>query len=304
MPAAAPLLALLLSALPPAPEKVVLETRSFGTVTVDHAAHLKRRARCVSCHGPGPITKVGRLEPKDAHERCIGCHKKEARGPTGCRQCHVVPDPAAAKPTLAGGPVPGAPGEGSAPGSGAAPVLARATGAGPPPAVLPGGPVGQQPAFAPEPFEETPRAILVEVGGTTAASSHRPAVLGLAARVTLREDRLRIRQSLEWYGGQRGRTLGLLGAGWSFPLDRRWNLETLALAGFDAVSGQPVNVLPAAGLQVGVSWAARLGFVDELAFSLTGLSDLVRRRELLGEPVGGTALSATLTMGFTRGAGR
>ncbi|MBI5071151.1 MAG: cytochrome c3 family protein [Deltaproteobacteria bacterium] len=317
-----PLLALALSALPPAPEKVVLQTRSFGTVTVDHAAHLRRRARCFTCHGPGPVTKLGRFEPKEAHDRCIGCHKAEARGPTACRQCHVVADPAApsaavmaatagAGPPQAGAPAPtagaGPPAAGAAPQAGGA-VLARAGPAHGTPAspgglapMAPGGGTGGLPGPLPEPMDDAPRAILLEVGGSTVLSSHRPQVLGLVGRVTLRDDRLRIRQSLEWCGGQSGRTLGLLGVGWSFPLARRWTFEALAVGGFDAVSGQPVNVLPAAGLQVDVSWATRASFVDEIGLSLTGLSDLVRRKELLGQPVGGTALSATLTFGFTKG---
>jgi hypothetical protein len=317
-PALAPLLALALSALPPAPEKVVLVTRTFGSVTVDHSAHLKRRAHCSSCHGPGPVTKLGRLPPREAHERCIGCHRETGRGPTGCRQCHVLPEPAAA-PAAAAAPAPAPPGDpaprppaspGGAPvalAKAAGPAAASAIAATPAPSGMPARPAippaPVSPALVPEPPDGGGAGILLELGASTLSSSHRPRVMGPALRVTLREDGLLIRQSLEWSGGQSGRTLGLLGCGWSFPLHRRWSLEALALAGFDATSGQPVDILPAASLQVGVAWFARLGFVETVGLSVTGLSDLVRRRSALGEPIGGTALSAMLTVGIARGPG-
>src|SRR5690242_20384849 len=47
-----------LNALPPPPEVVVRQTRYYGTVTIDHRAHLARRSPCVGCHGPGPVTKL------------------------------------------------------------------------------------------------------------------------------------------------------------------------------------------------------------------------------------------------------
>src|SRR5512134_861710 len=87
-------IALALSALPPPPETVVFETKMYGTVTLDHRAHLARRVACRSCHGEGPVRKLaGSFGPKVAHDRCRGCHLEISRGPTDCRGCHVKPPP-------------------------------------------------------------------------------------------------------------------------------------------------------------------------------------------------------------------
>ena len=32
--------------------------------------------------------------PRIAHDRCLGCHREEKRGPMKCRECHAVPEPA------------------------------------------------------------------------------------------------------------------------------------------------------------------------------------------------------------------
>ena len=75
-------------ALPPPPSTVVRDTRYYGTVTIDHRAHLARRASCRSCHGTGVVSKLV-FTPKVAHERCIGCHEEKSAGPTQCQGCHV-----------------------------------------------------------------------------------------------------------------------------------------------------------------------------------------------------------------------
>lgn len=67
------------------PETVVLEA-SFGKVSMPHMRHADAYA-CATCHGdgvPGPFE----LGKERAHELCIGCHKQEGVGPTGCRDCH------------------------------------------------------------------------------------------------------------------------------------------------------------------------------------------------------------------------
>lgn len=84
-----PFAALARGGLPPPPQKAVLKTRYFGTVTVDHAAHLARGISCVRCHGPGPVSKLS-LPPKVAHERCKGCHDDLQRGPVLCKGCHEL----------------------------------------------------------------------------------------------------------------------------------------------------------------------------------------------------------------------
>ncbi len=76
--------------LPPPPGRAVFRTRSFGDVTLDHAAHLARRAPCRSCHGDGPIKKVEQLGKERGHEVCRGCHVELDRGPIKCLGCHVV----------------------------------------------------------------------------------------------------------------------------------------------------------------------------------------------------------------------
>ncbi|HEY6003699.1 MAG TPA: cytochrome c3 family protein, partial [Anaeromyxobacter sp.] len=78
------------AALPPPPDRVYLETRSYGTVMVDHRAHLARRVACRACHGAGPVSRI-ELTPRSAHESCRACHVTASRGPTSCRDCHVQP---------------------------------------------------------------------------------------------------------------------------------------------------------------------------------------------------------------------
>ena len=76
----ADLMNVLPSAMPTPPKTVVRHTY-FGDVTIDHEAHLARHARCVQCHGSGPIRKIKRFTPKVAHERCVGCHQQANKGP-------------------------------------------------------------------------------------------------------------------------------------------------------------------------------------------------------------------------------
>lgn len=86
-------LALSLLSLPPPPDQIVRVTHYFGTVTVDHRAHLRRRSACKSCHGPGLVGKLA-LSPRMAHDRCRGCHVARGRGPADCRGCHTLADEA------------------------------------------------------------------------------------------------------------------------------------------------------------------------------------------------------------------
>lgn len=74
--------------LPPAPERVRFEG-AYGTVTLDHRAHLAARVRCARCHGPGRIGPLLPLDKQLAHYTCVRCHREEARGPTACAGCHA-----------------------------------------------------------------------------------------------------------------------------------------------------------------------------------------------------------------------
>src|SRR5512140_2855199 len=75
-------------ALPPPPDRVYLETRTYGTVMVDHKAHLARRVGCRTCHGSGTVGSIA-FTPRSAHDSCRACHVDLKRGPTSCRDCHV-----------------------------------------------------------------------------------------------------------------------------------------------------------------------------------------------------------------------
>jgi hypothetical protein len=98
-------LSMSLLALPPPPDKIQRQTVCFGTVTIDHRAHLKRRSPCQSCHGDGMIGKLA-LGPKIAHDRCRGCHVAEGRGPIECRGCHTLSElPSTAQAVRAPPPV-------------------------------------------------------------------------------------------------------------------------------------------------------------------------------------------------------
>jgi DnaJ-class molecular chaperone len=84
---AALLLATAPAALPAPPQKVVFKN-SKGDVTLDHTAHLARRAHCATCHGPGVVAKIEGFEMQRAHLVCVGCHRDNARGPILCKDCH------------------------------------------------------------------------------------------------------------------------------------------------------------------------------------------------------------------------
>jgi len=80
------------------PAEIKLEAK-MGTVTFQHAAHQGKVADCTTCHHKG--VEAGKCtschgvdaaapKVKDAfHNQCIECHKKEAAGPTKCKECHV-----------------------------------------------------------------------------------------------------------------------------------------------------------------------------------------------------------------------
>jgi hypothetical protein len=61
-----------------------------GAVTFNHKTHAA--LKCTDCHKDekgGKIDGFGATANKDkAHAACQGCHKKEAKGPQKCAECH------------------------------------------------------------------------------------------------------------------------------------------------------------------------------------------------------------------------
>jgi Cytochrome c7 and related cytochrome c len=76
-----------LAAVPSAPIKLDAKT---GAVTFKHDTH--KSLKCTVCHKDekgGPIEGLGKSMNKDkAHAACHECHKKEAKGPQKCGECH------------------------------------------------------------------------------------------------------------------------------------------------------------------------------------------------------------------------
>jgi hypothetical protein len=61
-----------------------------GDVTFNHKTHAA--VKCTACHKDdkgGPIEGFSKTVNKDkAHAACLDCHKKEAKGPQKCGECH------------------------------------------------------------------------------------------------------------------------------------------------------------------------------------------------------------------------
>ncbi|WP_291317170.1 cytochrome c3 family protein [Desulfuromonas sp.] len=68
-----------------APEMMTLENK-MGAVSLPHKTHADAYG-CQTFHGAGEPGHF-ELEKDKAHELCKGCHKKEGKGPTGCKDCH------------------------------------------------------------------------------------------------------------------------------------------------------------------------------------------------------------------------
>lgn len=78
------------TALAAAPAEPIQLPAKPGTVTFAHKAHAA--LKCTQCHkdeAGGAIEGFGKTVNKDtAHATCQGCHKKEAKGPQKCADCH------------------------------------------------------------------------------------------------------------------------------------------------------------------------------------------------------------------------
>jgi hypothetical protein len=272
-------LAVLVTALPPPPEKVVRQTKSYGTVTFDHKAHLARRVSCRVCHVSGPITTRVKYTPRSGHDACRGCHVQVAKGPTDCKGCHTLPPKtvvAAAAPAV----VPA--------------KLTRTV------ATFDGPPLGPHelgrfiaPPDGGDPAEAYGKS--VELGLATVVGERQGLIAGPAVQLLARTGRTVITYSLAFMGSRdHGRTQFLVGGGRSFPLGRRVRGTAVALGGVDATHS-PVSTLPALGLRGSVEWLSTRPWT--LGFSLTALTDLTRGGSH-GETTGGT------TVGFGFFAGR
>jgi hypothetical protein len=320
--------ALVIAALPPAPEKVTLTTRMFGTVDVPHKTHLELRIKCKSCHGSGPVGKIDFETPKVAHDACVGCHKAEQAGPTGCRDCHAVPNKPDASAIAASqspepplvdvptaNPRPAAPAAAvvaqpalstPAANASASPVVVSLPAPPPPPALASESgaePLASGPIIArPRRLEDAGFTRSVEVGFITLSESGQGLVVGPALNVKAQDGRAVFVHSLASAGGsKRGHTLALLGGGLVTRVADGWNVSAMGLGGLDAAY-RTTQLFPALGLRMDVDWAARGARVFQ-AFSLsfTFVADVTRPRDEFGERVGGVLYGVTLTGAMRKG---
>jgi hypothetical protein len=320
--------ALVIAALPPAPEKVTLTTRMFGTVDVPHKTHLELRIKCKSCHGSGPVGKIDFETPKVAHDACVGCHKAEQAGPTGCRDCHAVPNKPDASAIAASqspepplvdvptaNPRPAAPAAAvvaqpalstPAANASASPVVVSLPAPPPPPALASESgaePLASGPIIArPRRLEDAGFTRSVEVGFITLSESGQGLVVGPALNVKAQDGRAVFVHSLASAGGsKRGHTLALLGGGLVTRVADGWNVSAMGLGGLDAAY-RTTQLFPALGLRLDVDWAARGARVFQ-AFSLsfTFVADVTRPRDEFGERVGGVLYGVTLTGAMRKG---
>jgi hypothetical protein len=320
--------ALVIAALPPAPEKVTLTTRMFGTVDVPHKTHLELRIKCKSCHGSGPVGKIDFETPKVAHDACVGCHKAEQAGPTGCRDCHAVPNKPDASAIAASqspepplvdvptaNPRPAAPAAAvvaqpalstPAANASASPVVVSLPAPPPPPALASESgaePLASGPIIArPRRLEDAGFTRSVEVGFITLSESGQGLVVGPALNVKAQDGRTVFVHSLASAGGsKRGHTLALLGGGLVTRVADGWNVSAMGLGGLDAAY-RTTQLFPALGLRLDVDWAARGARVFQ-AFSLsfTFVADVTRPRDEFGERVGGVLYGVTLTGAMRKG---
>jgi hypothetical protein len=257
---------LLLEALPPPPTTVVRNTNYFGTVTIDHAAHLRRHAHCGRCHDPGPVGKI-QFTPKVAHTRCIGCHQEVAKGPTKCQGCHVKPEP---------------------------PPVQVAAEAPPPPSPTAAYVSGAMAAFdaVPDPPPD-PFGSAFQLGYSAGTGQ------GLLAAFTSHQDWRTFTVSLERLTSDtNARTSGLVGGGITRQVGRRVSIEGVGLLGIDVYDRPLVTLLPALGLRAGATWYPRMPAISSFSASLTALFD-VGSHSAGGMEVGGASVYLTLSTGFS-----
>jgi hypothetical protein len=83
-------LAFATNAFAAAPDKGISLPAKPGAVTFNHKTHAT--LKCTQCHKDekgGAIEGFGKTQNKEkAHAACQECHKKEAKGPQKCADCH------------------------------------------------------------------------------------------------------------------------------------------------------------------------------------------------------------------------
>jgi len=273
-------LELLEEAMAPAPTKVVLKTSYYGTITLDHQAHLKRRAHCKDCHGPGPVRQI-EFTPKLAHDRCRGCHQEIARGPTDCKGCHVKPPEPPAALAAAASPSGGSGttmnGQAKAADGAASAVAANPMGAPWNSASLSASaaasPVMPAEIVVAAAAERENRVLhrTVQVGGDVGADGY-----GFSARLVSRQESAVLSLGFDRLGGNGPtRTAVLIGAGRRLPVKLPPSLGLFAegVAGLDAVTNPTVDLMPALGGRLGLEWSPRWAGQFPLLLSVTGLLD-------------------------------
>jgi hypothetical protein len=254
-------------ALAPAPRVVILRTAYYGTITVNHAAHLARKIHCIECHGQGPVAHI-EFTPKIAHERCRNCHAEAKRGPTECRGCHnmVAPGTLITGMRAIGAPQVTAAQAKALSEAKAAEDARRYAGAGAVPTAA------ELHAFAEAP-RSTPFRHTLEVGGAAGDG------YGFLARVSSRRDWFEVSSSLNRLTGPgRARSLLLVGAGAWFPTQTTPTLgfTTELVGGLDAVQRPSVKLSAAGGARVGMEWTPDWTPRLPIRLAVAGLVDLFR----------------------------
>jgi hypothetical protein len=284
-------IALWVAALPAPPKVVIRETKSFGTVNIDHAAHLARRAACSACHVSGRVGPVKYETPRAAHEACRGCHVTVSKGPTECRGCHVVGPDAPSRTELAAATPP-------------APAPPPASGAG---AVRPGGPpppgaTGVAPGIAPLPATGPPQESLaarsrtLEIGLAAMASGRQGTSLAPSVTLLATRGATVLSHTLVLGGVTQGRTQFLVGVGKAFPMHPRVRGAFVGMGGVDATQS-PVFMSPAVGVRAALELETGAPVVQTMSLSLGAIAGLLGA-DAVGERSGQVTVSLTLAGGF------
>ena len=260
-------LEILEQALAPAPKVVVLKTAYYGTITVNHAAHLARKIHCIECHGQGPVAKIA-FTPKEAHARCRDCHAQAQRGPTECRGCHnmVAPGTVVTGLRAIGAPQVSAAEARAAVEAKQAVEARRYAKAGALPTEA------ELHAFV-EPGAKAPVLRTVQAGGAAGDGDR----YGFSVRVASRQDWLAISHNLDRMTGPgHARTLLYSGGGYYHALPAIPSLGLLAeaLGGVDTVQRPKVTFAAALGARLGVEWDPPWAPRYPITFSVAGFADV------------------------------
>jgi hypothetical protein len=288
------------AALPPPPQKVTLEN-SYAPVIFSHAGHLARRTSCKACHGEGPVRKIGRFQPKVAHDLCRSCHVQVAKGPTACTGCHHK-KPAPVMELAKGPATQNAIATVERPAGwfdqAAAVQAYEVAAAWPAPARGQSADLSAVSAYELElPYSAARRTVWA--GGSMLAGSGMATSAALAVGVNFRESGYQFSETLEWSGmGGGRRTLGLLGGGIVRPVHPQWTAHILGVGGFDAIGAGWASFLPVAGARAGLEWTSPRRFVHSFDVSVTALADLTRGHDPSGTRTGGAVLSVCVSAGL------